>query len=75
MTQLSIHIGPSTQWEPLFRALNAIGDVAPTPVVWEDAGMDRLQGAPQAIDFVRTRTAITPPDAAFDSAFSTRTER
>ena len=29
-------------WEPLFRALNAIGYDGPTSVEWEDAGMDRL---------------------------------
>lgn len=59
-------------WEPLFRALNAIGYDGPTSVEWEDAGMDRLQGAPEALAFVRKLNAITPPDAAFDAAFSTR---
>ncbi|GAA4192920.1 sugar phosphate isomerase/epimerase [Microbacterium oryzae] len=59
-------------WERLFRALNAIGYDGPTSVEWEDAGMDRLQGAPEALAFVRTLNAITPPDAAFDAAFATR---
>ncbi|WP_105566235.1 sugar phosphate isomerase/epimerase family protein [Microbacterium halophytorum] len=59
-------------WEPLFRALNAIGYDGPTSVEWEDAGMDRLQGAAEAIGFVRKLNAITPPQAAFDSAFSNR---
>ena len=59
-------------WEPLFRALNAIGYTGPTSVEWEDAGMDRLQGAPEAIAFVRKLNAITPPAAAFDAAFSTK---
>lgn len=58
-------------WEPLFRALNAIGYDGPTSVEWEDAGMDRLQGAPEALAFVRELNAITPPAAAFDAAFST----
>jgi sugar phosphate isomerase/epimerase len=57
-------------WEPLFRALNAIGYDGPTSVEWEDAGMDRLQGAAEAVGFVRGLNAITPPGAAFDSAFS-----
>ncbi len=46
----------------------------PDSVEWEDAGMDRLQGAPEAIAFVRKLNAITPPAAAFDAAFSTKTE-
>lgn len=61
-------------WNPLFRALNAIGYAGPTSVEWEDAGMDRLQGAPEALEFVRKLNTITPPDAAFDAAFSTRPE-
>ena len=59
-------------WEPLFRALNAIGYDGPTSVEWEDAGMDRLQGAPEALAFVRKLNAITPPAASFDAAFSTK---
>lgn len=59
-------------WEPIFRALNFIGYTGPTSVEWEDAGMDRLQGAPEAIAFVRELNAITPPDASFDAAFSTK---
>ena len=61
-------------WEPLFRALNAIGYDGPTSIEWEDAGMDRLDGAPEAIAFVRKLNAITPPAAAFDAAFSTKTD-
>ena len=59
-------------WEPLFRALNAIGYDGPTSVEWEDAGMVRLHGAPQALEFVRELNAITPPAAAFDAAFSSK---
>ncbi|PPG18818.1 AP endonuclease [Rathayibacter sp. AY1E8] len=58
-------------WEPVFRALNAIGYTGPTSVEWEDAGMDRLDGAPEALAFVRKLNAITPPADAFDAAFST----
>ncbi len=36
--------------------------------------MDRLDGAPEAIAFVRKLNAITPPAAAFDAAFSTKTD-
>ena len=59
-------------WEPLFRALNAIGYDGPTSVEWEDAGMDRLVGAPEALAFVRKLAEITPPHASFDAAFSTK---
>ncbi|MBT0995361.1 sugar phosphate isomerase/epimerase [Cellulomonas sp. DKR-3] len=58
-------------WEASFRALNAIGYDGPISVEWEDAGMDRLLGAPEALEFVR-RNAFDPPAAAFDAAFSSR---
>jgi len=56
-------------WEASFRMLNAIGYDGPISVEWEDAGMDRLIGAPEALSFVR-RMAFDPPTAAFDAAFS-----
>ncbi len=59
-------------WEPIFRTLNAIGYDGPTSIEWEDAGMDRLVGAPQALGMVRDLAKITPPLAAFDAAFATR---
>jgi sugar phosphate isomerase/epimerase len=58
-------------WESIFRMLNWIGYDGPTSVEWEDAGMDRLVGGPEALAFVRKLAEITPPAAAFDSAFST----
>ncbi|WP_026075538.1 sugar phosphate isomerase/epimerase family protein [Cellulomonas massiliensis] len=58
-------------WEASFRALNTIGYDGPISVEWEDAGMDRLVGAPEALEFVR-RNAFDPPAAAFDAAFSAR---
>jgi len=58
-------------WERIFRVLNAIGYTGPTSVEWEDAGMDRLVGAPEALGIVRKLNAIQPPAAAFDAAFST----
>jgi len=57
-------------WEACFRMLNAIGYQGPISVEWEDAGMDRLHGAPDALAFVRRLTRIEPPAAAFDAAFS-----
>ncbi|MEU9884731.1 sugar phosphate isomerase/epimerase family protein [Sphaerisporangium sp. NPDC051011] len=57
-------------WEDCFRALNAIGYEGPISIEWEDAGMDRLDGAPEALSFVKGLNKITPPAAAFDAAFS-----
>ncbi len=59
-------------WEDVFRALNAIGYAGPISVEWEDAGMDRLIGAPEALEFVRRLAAIEPPAAAFDAAFASK---
>ena len=56
-------------WEACFRMLNTIGYDGPISIEWEDAGMDRLVGAPEALEFVR-RLAFDPPTAAFDAAFS-----
>lgn len=56
-------------WEDCFRMLNTIDYAGPISVEWEDAGMDRLVGAPEALAFVRS-LAFDPPAAAFDAAFS-----
>ncbi|MEV7430240.1 sugar phosphate isomerase/epimerase [Nocardioides sp. NPDC092400] len=56
-------------WEDSFRALAAIGYDGPVSVEWEDAGMDRLHGAPEALAFLK-RFDYDPPAAAFDAAFS-----
>ena len=48
-------------WEQCFRMLNTIGYTGPISVEWEDAGMDRLVGAPEALEFVR-RLAFDAPD-------------
>ncbi|MPY96888.1 MAG: TIM barrel protein [Actinophytocola sp.] len=56
-------------WEACFRVLNAIGYDGPISIEWEDAGMDRLRGAPESLRYVREQL-FDPPDAAFDAAFS-----
>jgi sugar phosphate isomerase/epimerase len=58
-------------WEDSFRMLNTIGYTGPLSIEWEDAGMDRLVGAPEALEFVK-RLAFDPPSAAFDAAFSSQ---
>ncbi|MHA6764922.1 sugar phosphate isomerase/epimerase family protein [Streptacidiphilus sp. PAMC 29251] len=56
-------------WEACFRVLNAIGYTGPISVEWEDAGMERTTGAPEALEFIR-RLNFDPPAASFDAAFS-----
>jgi sugar phosphate isomerase/epimerase len=56
-------------WEDCFRALAAAGYAGPISVEWEDAGMDRLQGAPEALAFLK-RFDYEPATASFDAAFS-----
>jgi sugar phosphate isomerase/epimerase len=56
-------------WEHCFRTLNAIGYDGPISVEWEDSGMDRELGAPEALAFLR-KLNFSPPTAAFDAAFA-----
>ncbi len=56
-------------FEALFRALNRIGYQGPLSVEWEDSGMDRDWGAPDALAFVK-RTDFSPSAVAFDAAFA-----
>ena len=56
-------------WEDCFRALAAAGYDGPISVEWEDAGMDRLEGAPEALQFLK-RFDYSPAAASFDSVFN-----
>ena len=56
-------------WDAAFRALRSIGYEGPISIEWEDAGMDRLTGAAEAVQFVRAN-AFDPPESSFDAAFS-----
>jgi sugar phosphate isomerase/epimerase len=55
-------------FEAVIRALNRIGYQGPLSIEWEDSGMDREWGAPDALDFVR-RVDFAPSGVAFDAAF------
>ena len=55
-------------FEALLRALNRIGYQGPLSIEWEDSGMDRDYGAPDALAFIR-RSDFAPGTAAFDAAF------
>ena len=64
----SSHRGTATSTSrSLFRALNRIGYEGPLSIEWEDSGMDRDWGAPDALAFVR-RTDFAPSEIAFDAA-------
>lgn len=56
-------------FERIFRALNDVGYGGPYSIEWEDNGMNRDQGAPEALDHVRSLD-IVPSDVAFDAAFA-----
>ena len=56
-------------FEELIRALNRIDYTGPLSIEWEDSGMDRDWGAPDALQFVR-RTDFAPSSVAFDAAFA-----
>jgi sugar phosphate isomerase/epimerase len=56
-------------FERIFRALNDINYEGPYSIEWEDNGMNRDQGAPEALAMVR-RLDLTPSDVAFDDAFA-----
>src|SRR3954454_4793929 len=56
-------------FEAMFRALNRVGYEGPLSIEWEDSGMDRDWGAPDALAFVR-RTDFAPSSVSFDAAFA-----
>ena len=58
-------------WEDSFRALEAIGYAGPISIEWEDAGMDRLQGAPAGLEYVRS-LLWNVPTGSFDDAFAAK---
>ena len=58
-------------FERIFRALNDVNYAGPLSVEWEDNGMNRDQGAPEALALVR-RLDLTPSSVAFDAAFASK---
>jgi sugar phosphate isomerase/epimerase len=56
-------------FEAMIRALNRVGYDGPLSIEWEDSGMDRDWGAPDALAFVR-QTDFAPSAVAFDAAFA-----
>jgi len=58
----------NVDFEAIIRALNAIGYLGPLSVEWEDPGMEREQGAADALQFL-ARLDFEPSKQAFDAAF------
>ena len=59
------------KWDKIIRALNRIGYSGPLSIEWEDSGMDREWGAPEALKMVRSQD-FTASQMAFDAAFASK---
>jgi sugar phosphate isomerase/epimerase len=59
------------KWDPIIRALNRIGYNGPLSIEWEDSGMDREWGAPEALAMVRKQD-FAASSVAFDAAFASK---
>lgn len=55
-------------FEEIIRALNRINYSGPLSVEWEDSGMDRVAGAAESCEFVKS-IDFEPSAIAFDAAF------
>jgi len=59
------------KWDHIVRALNRVGYEGPLSIEWEDSGMDREWGAPEALKMIRSQD-FTPSAVAFDAAFAAK---
>jgi len=59
------------KWDPIIRAFNRLGYQGPLSIEWEDSGMDREWGAPEALAMIRKQDFAASP-VAFDAAFATK---
>jgi sugar phosphate isomerase/epimerase len=59
------------KWDHIVRALNRIGYQGPLSLEWEDTGMNREWGAPEALAMIRGQD-FTPSATAFDAAFKSK---
>ena len=58
-------------FERMFRALNEIGYQGPLSIEWEDNGMDRDQGAPEAVAMIR-RLDLAPSTLNFEAGYEAK---
>jgi sugar phosphate isomerase/epimerase len=59
------------KWDRMIRALNRFGYQGPLSIEWEDSGMDREWGAPEALRMIKSQD-FTASDIAFDAAFASK---
>jgi sugar phosphate isomerase/epimerase len=59
----------AVKWDPIIRAFNRIGYKGPLSIEWEDSGMNRDWGAPEALAMIRKQD-FSASAVAFDAAFS-----
>jgi sugar phosphate isomerase/epimerase len=59
------------KWDRIVRALNRTGYQGPLSVEWEDSGMDREWGAPEALKMIRSQD-FAASAVAFDAAFASK---
>jgi sugar phosphate isomerase/epimerase len=59
------------KWDPIIRAFNRVGYKGPLSIEWEDSGMDREWGAPEALKMIRTQD-FAASSVAFDAAFASQ---
>jgi len=59
------------KWDPIIRAFNRIGYQGPLSIEWEDSGMDRDWGAPEALAMIRKQD-FAASSVAFDAAFAAK---
>jgi len=59
------------KWDPIVRAFNRIGYKGPLSIEWEDSGMDRDWGAPEALAMIRKQD-FAASAVAFDAAFAAK---
>jgi hypothetical protein len=59
------------KWDQIIRALNRAKYEGPLSIEWEDSGMSRDWGAPEALALVRKQD-FAASSVAFDAAFASR---
>jgi sugar phosphate isomerase/epimerase len=59
------------KWDPIIRSLNRVGYEGPLSIEWEDSGMNRDWGAPEALAMIRQQN-FTASNVAFDAAFASK---
>ena len=65
------HVDEHAAADRIMRALNSVGYGGPLSLEWEDNGMDREWGAPEALRLIRSQD-FTQSAASFEAAFASQ---